>query len=84
MDKEALWSASEDDLSNLGLIEKGDVSTLKSFCIPRNNGASNKLGNLIKSTGTERITREKLRRLDGFSWIENIRQGFWKVQVCSS
>ena len=84
MDKEALWSASEDDLGNLGLTEKGDVSTLKSFCIPRNNGASNELGGLIKSTGMEQIPRKKLRRLDGFSWIENIRQRFWKVQVCSS
>ena len=64
MDKEAVWSASEDDLASLGLTEKGDVLTLKSFCIPRNNGASGELVNL--STGAERIPRkkQKLRRLD--------------------
>ena len=64
MDKEAVWSASEDDLASLGLTEKGDVLTLKSFCIPRNNGASGELANL--STGAERIPRkkQKLRRLD--------------------
>ena len=66
MDKEAVWSASEDDLASLGLTEKGDVLTLKSFCIPRNNGASSELANLIKSTGAEQIPRkkQKLRRLD--------------------
>ena len=66
MDKGAVWSASEDDLASLGLIEKGDVLTLKSFCIPRNNGASGESANLIKSTGAEQIPRkkQKLRRLD--------------------
>ena len=66
MDKEAVWSASEDDLASLGLTEKGDVLTLKSFCIPRNNDASGELTNLIKSTGAEQVPRKKrkLRRLD--------------------
>ena len=61
-----MWSASEDDLASLALTEKGDVLTLKSFCIPRNNDASGELANLIKSTGAERIPRkrQKLRRLD--------------------
>ena len=65
-DKEAVWSASEDDLASLALTAKGDVLTLKNFCIPRNNGASDELANLIKSTGAERIPRkkEKLHRLD--------------------
>ena len=31
MDEEAVWSASEDDLASLGLTEKADVLTLKSF-----------------------------------------------------
>ena len=76
MDKEAVWSASEDDLASLGLTEKGDVLTLKSFCIPRNNDASGELTNLIKSTGAERIPRkkEKLRRLD----MKSVSVG-WKV-----
>ena len=58
--------SSEDDLASLGLTEKGDVLTLKRFCIPRNNGASSELANLIKMTGVERIPRkkQKLRRLD--------------------
>ena len=74
MDKEAVWSASEDDLASLGLTEKGDVLTLKSFCIPRNNGASGELANL--STGAERIPRkkQKLRRLD----MKSVSVG-WKV-----
>ena len=76
MDKEAVWSASEDDLASLGLTEKGDVLTLKSFCIPRNNDASGELANLIKSTGAERIPRkkQKLRRLD----MKSVSVG-WKV-----
>ena len=58
--------SSEDDFASLGLTEKGDVLTLRSFCIPRNNGASCELANLIKSTGAEQISRkkQKLRRLD--------------------
>ena len=65
MDKEVVWSASGDDLASLGLTEKGDILTLKSFCIPRNNVALVEVANLIKSTGTERISRkkQKLRRL---------------------
>ena len=76
MNKEAVWSASEDDLASLGLTEKGDVLTLKSFCIPRNNDASGELTNLIKSTGAERIPRkkQKLRRLD----MKSVSVG-WKV-----
>ena len=76
MDKEAVWSPSEDDLASLGLTEKGDVLTLKSFCIPRNNDASGELTNLIKSTGAERIPRkkQKLRRLD----MKSVSVG-WKV-----
>ena len=76
MDKEAVWSASEDDLASLGLTEKDDALTLKSFCIPRNNGESGELANLIKSTGTEQISRkkQKLRRLD----MKSVSVG-WKV-----
>ena len=71
-----MWSASEDNLASLGLTEKGDVLTLKSFCIPRNNDASGELANLIKSTGAERIPRkkQKLRRLD----MKSVSVG-WKV-----
>ena len=50
MDKEDVWSASEDHLPSLGLTEKDHVLTLKSFCIPRNNDASSELSNLIKSS----------------------------------
>ena len=50
-------SRSEGDLASLGLTEKGDVLTLKSFCTPRNNGASGELANLIKSTGAERKSK---------------------------
>ena len=58
MDKEAVWSASEDDLASLGLTEKGDVLTLKSFCIPRNNDASGELANLMKSTGLSEFSEK--------------------------
>ena len=52
-----MWSASEDDLASLALTAKGDVLTLKNFCIPRYNGASGELANLIKSTGAERKSK---------------------------
>ena len=69
-----MWSASEVDPNGLGLTKKGVVLTLKSFCIPRNNGASGKSANL--STVAERIPRKKrkLRRLD----MKSVSVG-WKV-----
>ena len=76
-----MGSASEDDLPNLGLTEKGDVLTLKSFFFFWNNEASDELANLIKSTEADRIPRKKakvtyVRHEISFSWMESIRQGF--------
>ena len=32
MDKNAIWSATSKDLEDLGLLEKGHLISLKSFC----------------------------------------------------
>ena len=34
MDKEAVWSASENELHKLGLTERGHIICLKNFCMP--------------------------------------------------
>ena len=76
MDREAVWSASEDGIASLGLTEKGDALTLKSFCLPRNKSASSELADLIKSRGVERFPKkkQKLRRLD----VKSVSVG-WKT-----
>ena len=81
-DKEAVWSVSEDDLASLGLIEKGDVLTLKSFCIPINNGKFDKEYRGWNSQEKAKVTWVKHEI--SFSWMGSIRQGFWKIQVYSS
>ena len=34
MDEEAVWAAEEKQLESLGLVERGHIICLKSFCVP--------------------------------------------------
>ena len=51
MDKGAIWEASEEDLHQLGLTERGDIIRLKAFCA-KTSDSKQKLQNLS-------VTQEK-------------------------
>lgn len=58
MDEEAIRSADEKDLVELGLKERGHIIALKSFCmLPLKEKAKNELKGFIKMSGKERIPR---------------------------
>ena len=59
MDETAVWSATENDLEKLGLIEKGHIICLKSFCYQSDDTKDNKveLAKLIKGAGQERTAK---------------------------
>ena len=52
MDKGAIWEASETDLNQLGLTERGDIIRLKAFPVEKSENKK-KLGELNTSTGKE-------------------------------
>ena len=53
MDKGAIWEASETDLNQLCLTERGDIIRLKAFAIEKSENKK-KLGELITNAGKER------------------------------
>ena len=51
MDRAAVWASSEADLKQLGLVAKGDIINLKTFCVPQNESTSMEIN--IKKAGVE-------------------------------
>ena len=60
MDKGAIWEASEEDLHQLGLTERGDIIRLKAFCA-KTSDSKQKLAKLISNVGKERTSKKKSR-----------------------
>ena len=60
MDKGAIWEASEEDLHQLGLTERGDIIRLKAFCA-KTSASKQKLAKLISNVGKERTSKKKSR-----------------------
>ena len=46
MDKGAIWEASETDLNQLGLTERGDIIRLKAFAVEKSENKKNLLNTL--------------------------------------
>ena len=61
MDKGAIWEASEEDLHQLGLTERGDIIRLKAFCA-KTSDSKQKLAKLISNAGKERTSNKKSRK----------------------
>ena len=61
MDKGAIWEASETDLNQLGLTERGDIIRLKAFAVEKSENKK-KLGELIANAGKERPVCKKSRK----------------------
>ena len=57
MDKGAIWEASETDLNQLGLTERGDIIRLKAFAVEKSENKK-KLAELITNAGKERLQRK--------------------------
>ena len=58
MDKGAIWEASEEELHQLGLIERGDIIRLKAFCA-KTSHSKQKLAELISNAGKEQTSHKK-------------------------
>ena len=58
MDKGAIWEASETDLNQLGLTERGDIIRLKAFAVEKSENKK-KLAELITNAGKERLQRKR-------------------------
>ena len=56
MDKGAIWEASEEDLHQLGLTERGNIIRLKAFCA-KTSDSKQKLAELVSNTGKERTSQ---------------------------
>ena len=61
MDKGAIWEASEEDLHQLGLTERGDIIRLKAFCA-KTSDSKQKLAERIINAGKERTSHKKSRK----------------------
>ena len=61
MDKGAIWEASETDLNQLGLTERGDIIRLKAFAVEKSENKK-KLAELITNAGKERPVCKKSRK----------------------
>ena len=61
MDKGAIWKASETDLNQLGLTERGDIIQLKDFAVEKSENKK-KLAELITNAGKERPVCKKSRK----------------------
>ena len=61
MDKGAIWEASETDLNQLGLTERGDIIRLKAFAVEKSENKK-KLGELNTNAGKERPICKKSRK----------------------
>ena len=58
MDKGAIREASETDLNQLGLTERGDIIRLKAFAVEKSENKK-KLAELITNAGKERLQRKR-------------------------
>ena len=58
MDKGAIWEASETDLNQLGLTERGDIIRLKAFAVEKSENKK-KLAEHITNAGKERPACKK-------------------------
>ena len=61
MDKGAIWEASESDLNQLGLTERGGIIRLKAFAVEKSENKK-KLAELITNAGKERPVCKKSRK----------------------
>ena len=61
MDKGAIWEASEEDLHQLGLTERGDIIRFKAFCTKTSDNKQ-KLAEFISNAGKERTSHKKSRK----------------------
>ena len=89
MDKLAVWEASEKQLEELGLHEKGHIICLKSYCFPSNHELKkNELAVSIRSASNERVASSKRRRNNSktitLGWMHYIRSKHKYISVRSS
>ena len=61
MNKGAIWEASETDLNQLGLSERGDIIRLKAFAVEKSENKK-KLGELITNAGKEHLVCKKVTK----------------------
>ena len=63
MDKEAVWSASENELHKLGLTERGHIICLKKFCMPSaattDTDIKKELAAAVKQASKHRVVAKK-------------------------
>ena len=63
MDKEAIWAATNEDLTKLGLDKHGHIICLKTFCMP-NPKHKEVLLNSIKQAGSSRTTSYQKKKIE--------------------
>ena len=61
MDKGAIWEASETDLNQLGLTERGDIIRLKAFAVEKSENKKNLL-NTLQMQEKSALPAKKLQR----------------------
>ena len=61
MDKGAIWEASETDLNQLGLTERGDIIRLKAFAVEKSENKKNFL-NTLQMQEKSALPAKKLQR----------------------
>ena len=63
MDKEAVWSASENELHRLGLTERGHIICLKKICMPSaptaDTDIKKELAAAVKQASKHRVVAKK-------------------------
>ena len=66
MDKEAVWSASENELHKLGLTERGHIICLRKFCMPSaattDTDIKKELAAAVKQASKDKVVAKKKRK----------------------
>ena len=66
MDKEAVWTASGNELHKLGLTERGHIKCLKNFCVPSaataDTDIKKELAAAVKQGSKDRVAAKKEKR----------------------
>ena len=88
MDEEAVWAAEEKQLESLGLVERGHIICLKSFCVPSDlKDTKAELANTVKQAKIQPSTLKKLRKnkmvLLGWQHFNNDKSKYCSVRQAS-
>ena len=71
IDKEAVWSASQDKLHKLGLTDRGQIICLKILCLPSaataDTDIKKELGAAVKQVSKHRVVAKKKKKLSATS-----------------